>query len=203
MTIRIKSVLEVGKSLAIKLEKGEDSQEVHFAHLKFSALFVTREQIDALADQEEGWARGALFDELGGPVARLWISLHGTEFRLTGKIGIPEDEDHLKLIDATLSDLELYLMPNGAALSGHIRWKVAGDESADAEGMLGKTCSADWSLFPPVQADMLKADAKKAVKDAVKRIAENGGATITVNGESVVIPAKAKRRGGKGSEARA
>lgn len=55
MTIILDTVLVLGKGLTIKREKGDDDNEVTRAHLKFTDLFLHREQVNALCGQRPGW----------------------------------------------------------------------------------------------------------------------------------------------------
>jgi hypothetical protein len=154
MTIALTTIITLGKSLAIKREKDEDV-EITRAHLKFTDLFVSREQVNALCGMRASWCETSFFDELGAPFGGWSLALTGSEWTLAGAIEGP-GEDSLRLPDATLSGVELTFTKLGAVASGEIRWTVRGDEAGDAEGLLGRECRADWRLTDGGQRDMLR-----------------------------------------------
>jgi len=155
MTIHLDTILTISKSLSIKREKDQADAEVTRAHLKFSDLFVTREQVNALCGMRPGWAETAFFDELGAPFGDWSLVLHKASWSLAGTINAPDGEG-LRFTGATLDGLELTMTKLGAVASGQITWLVADDEAGDAEPLLGRQCRAEWHLTDGGQADMLK-----------------------------------------------
>jgi AMMECR1 domain-containing protein len=153
--MKIETILTVAKGFSLKREKTEDAELV-YAHLKFGEMFLTREQIDTLLSQREGWARSSLFDPYGAPLMAMDIALPKLELCVVGTIGDAEKEDRLRLLEATLGDVGLLLTTQGAALSGTLTWQVAGDEASDVEPLLGRICSANLTLKNR-QGDLLHA----------------------------------------------
>lgn len=158
--MHITSTLTLGKSLAIKREKGDDDAEVTRAHLKFTDLFLSREQVNTLCGMRPGWAETSFFDELGAPFGAWRIALDGSEWSLAGAIDGPRD-DGMRFTDssAVLDGVELTFTKLGALASGQITWLVAGDEAGDAEPLLGRECRAELHLTDGGQRDMLKGQA--------------------------------------------
>jgi|GEM_PF-7114484 len=157
----IESIAEIGKALNIRAEKAKDETPIVVAHMGFKGLLIAREVIDALLGQKIGWAQSTLYDELGAPVARMSLDLHKLEVFVTGAIkGNDETQEKLVLTDASLTDIVITLSsvtPNLALLQGSLSWQAAGDEVADAEPLLGKTCVMNVSLSANKQGDLLKA----------------------------------------------
>ena len=160
--MKIETVLTVAKGFSLKREKTEDAELV-YAHLKFSEMFLAREQIDALLSQRDGWARAALFDPYGAPLMAMDIALPKLELCVVGIIGDAEKEDRLQLLDATLGDVSLLLTTQGASMSGTLTWQVAGDEATDVEPLLGRICSGKLTLRNR-QGDLLRALAAVTVE---------------------------------------
>jgi hypothetical protein len=154
MTIHLTNIITLSKSLAIKREKDEDS-EITRAQLRFTDLFVSREQVNALCGMRAGWCETSFFDELGAPFGGWSLALTDGEWTLAGAIEGP-GEDSLRVTEATLSDVELTFTTLGAVASGEITWTVRGDEVGDAEPLLGRECRADWRLTDGGQRDMLR-----------------------------------------------
>jgi hypothetical protein len=157
--MHITSTLTLGKSLAIKREKGDDG-EVTRAHLKFTDLFLHRDQVNALCGQRGGWSETSFFDEYDAPLGLWTLVLHESAWSLAGAIDRPNGEG-LRLTDATavLSAVELTFTPLGALAAGQITWLVAGNEAGDIEPLLGRECHADLHLSGGEQIDMLKGPA--------------------------------------------
>lgn len=153
--MKLKTVLTAAKSWSMKREKAEDNSEVTFGHLRFSDLFVTREQVDQIMGQESGWARTALFDDLGAPRGFWSISSPKLELSVVGTVGDGEKDDRLQLLQATLDSIEVTLTQQGAVIAGQLSWLVAGDEAADIEPLLGRICGVKWDLNN-IQGDMLR-----------------------------------------------
>lgn len=143
--MQINSVATIAKGVSLKREKIDDAEHV-VAHLKFSDLFLSREQIDEITGRPPGWARGAFFDELGAPVMPLALDLPGLELSVVGTIGDAEKQDRLQLVEATLAGITLTMTTAGAAAQGTLTWLVAGDEANDCEPLLGRVCSARWKI---------------------------------------------------------
>lgn len=162
--MQINSTLTVSKGLTVKREKDPENEgcEITRAHLKFSALFVDRDQVNALCRQRPGWAEVALFDELNAPLGLWTLTLHGREWTVTGPISGPGGAE-LRLANATLSGVELTLTSiggnTGALLSGQLIWTIAGDEAGDAEPLLGRECGCNWVLEDGGQQDLLREEA--------------------------------------------
>lgn len=150
MVIHISTTLTLGKSLAIRREKDGDD-EVTCAHLKFTDLFLSREQVNALCGQRPGWCETSFFDELGAPIGDWSLTLHKTAFVLAGAIDEPGGEG-MRFTEAAVDSLELKFTKLGAVASGHLVWKVAGDEAGDIEPLLGRECKAEWQLTDGGQA---------------------------------------------------
>lgn len=153
--MKLKTVLTSAKSWSMKREKTEEDGEVTYGHLRFSGLFITREQVDQLLGQEASWARTALFDALGAPRGFWSISCPKLELSVVGTVGDGEKDDRLQLLQATLNSIEVTLTQQGADVSGQLSWLVAGDEAADIEPLLGRVCGVNWDLNN-IQGDMLR-----------------------------------------------
>lgn len=154
--MNLSTILAVGKGLAIKREKADDNTGQTFAHLKFTDLFVKREEVTELCRQRPGWCETSFFDELGAPLGAWSLTLHETQFTVTGSIAGPGGKDKLKLTEATLEGIEVTFTKLGAVVSGQLVWKIAGDEASDAEPLLGRECLAVWVLEDGGQQDMLR-----------------------------------------------
>lgn len=153
--IELQTIGTVGKGITAKREKQEDDTEATIVHLKFSGLFVTREQIDALLGKDEGWSQRTLYDETGAPV--LWCVLTPLRFEcsVTGSLKPSADSDEgLRLIDATLTKIDVTLTNVGGYVAGQLSWKAAGDEVSDAEALLGQTVQANLAFYDAGQQDL-------------------------------------------------
>lgn len=149
----IHTTCQVGKSLAIKLTK-EDDTELVMASLPFSEALVTRDDADELLGVPLGWSQ-RLFDELGAPAFRGSISLDGLDLDCAAVVKGSE-RDRLEIRGgATLTKITLELQPLGFLLSGTFTWAISGDESGDAEELLGHLCRLELEIVRP-QADLLK-----------------------------------------------
>lgn len=184
MNINLQTAITVGKSLAIKREKGDDETEVICAHLKFTDLFLRREQVNALCGMRPGWAETAFFDELGAPFGLWSLVLRRAEFAVTGSISGPDDHG-LVFTEATIDGVEITLTSQGAVLAGQVSWLVAGDEAGDAEPLLGRICQAKLTLTDGGQMDMLRtAGTVNAALSATKRFVqhvESMGCDVTIS----------------------
>jgi hypothetical protein len=198
--IEIKSTAELGKSLAVKREKQEDS-EVVACHLKFADLFVSREELDELCRQPIGW-HAALYDDQGAPVARLVLGLPKGEWSVTGTLTQGEKRPgKLNLLEATLDGVSLELIPLGALLAGSLAWKARGDEVEDVTELLGKLVAVQWRLTDGGQQDLVQAAARQAVDGFRRLAAQDGIESIEIrDGDGKTV---AKFRGKGAREARA
>ena len=79
MTIHLKSTCEVAKTFSVKREKQGDDSEIVVAHLKIADCLIDRYQLDELCGQAIGWSTGALYDDLGAPLARVTLTLHRSD----------------------------------------------------------------------------------------------------------------------------
>lgn len=158
--MKLTTAITLAKSLSVKREKDDEGIEAVIAHLKFSDAFVSREDIDWLLGIPEqiggSWARMALFDDLGAPLARLEIAAPRREFTVSLRMTGTGDEE-MHVAGGTLTGIALVLDKSGALLSGALSWPVAGDELADVEPLLGQIVRAEMSLTDGGQADLLKA----------------------------------------------
>lgn len=152
--MKLQTILKIAKSLSVKREKTDEGSWV-IARLKFTDCFLTREQVDELMGQSAGWARKALYDELGAPIAALCIELLGRE--MSAAVRISDDTSEMHVTTGVLSDMSVELSPTGALLAGMLSWPVAGDEVSDVEPLLGKDARIDASLTDGWQGDLLKA----------------------------------------------
>ena len=156
--ITIESILTCGKTFSAKREKQSDESEKVVAHLKFSALFAERHVLDELVGRPVGWSQGALYDEMGAPIAALEIGLPALVLEVNGTLAhTATAKDKLKLMGAELSGVTAALTKLGVLLSGDLSWPVAGDECTDVEPLLGQLCQAKLTLSAPKQGDLLKA----------------------------------------------
>jgi len=152
--VKISSDATMAKSFTIKREKSDDNIRT-IARLKFSDLFISREQINEIACQRPGWAETSLFDEQGAPLGK-WRLLLDSALSATGSMGDPANSFSFLLPDASLSKLEMELTKLGAVLSGCLSWPISGDEVGDIEPLLGRKCAANWVLSDGGQIDLLK-----------------------------------------------
>ena len=156
--IKIQSTCEVAKAFSVRREKQPDDAEIVVAHLKIADCQIDRDQLDELCGQPVGWSTGALYDELGAPLARVTLTLHRSDWTAAGVIrgGDKSTDPRLTLKDAELSAVTLELAPLGALLACQLSWAAAGDEVDDIADMLGKLCAVDLVLTDGGQADMLR-----------------------------------------------
>jgi len=152
--MKISSVATIAKSISIKREKDEEEGERVVAHLKFSDCYVSREEIDQLTGQGEGWARASLFDDLGAPIAKLEIALLKRE--LTASVKLSDQGTEMHIAGGKLANMALLLNKSGALLSGELSWLIAGDEASDVETLLGQIVKADLNLTDGEQGDLLR-----------------------------------------------
>ena len=157
MTIHLKSTCEVAKAFSVRREKQPDDAEIVVAHLKIADCQIDRDQLDELCGQPVGWSTGALYDELGAPLARVTLTLHRSDWTAAGVIrgGDKSTDPRLTLKDAELSAVTLELAPLGALLACQLSWAAAGDEVDDIADMLGKLCGVDLVLTDGGQGDLL------------------------------------------------
>lgn len=155
--MNISTVCTIGKSLAIKREKDDDAA-ITRAHLRFTDLFLTREQVTTLCGQRPGWCETAFFDELGAPLGKWSLALLETERSIVGTITGPNGHG-LRFADASLSRIEITMTELGAVVAGEIAWTVTGDEAGDAEPLLGRECRAEWQITDGGQRDFLRGEA--------------------------------------------
>lgn len=158
MTIHLKSTCEVAKTFSVKREKQSDDAEIVVAHLKIADCLIDRDQLDELCGQPIGWSTGALYDDLGAPLARVTLTLHRSDWTAAGVIrgGDKSTDPRLTLKDAELSAVTLELAPLGALLACQLSWAAAGDEVDDIADMLGKLCGVDLVLTDGGQGDLLR-----------------------------------------------
>lgn len=156
MRIEITSVATMGKGITAKREKQDDDTMATVAHLKFAQLFVTREQIDALCGQPDGWC-GAFYDDMGVPVGRMVLALPKFEATLIGTVRYAADAPMaLTLADAQLHGIEIEFSNLGGLVRGEITWQAAGDELGDVEPLLGGMAQCVWTLTDGGQADLFR-----------------------------------------------
>ena len=162
--IQINSVLELGKSLAVKATKDDSKQRIVIATVKFAALPVDRDTIDELIGKPVGWCRGVLFDEQGAPVGHYSLGVLGRFWRVSGSIAGGHREGKLPLLQAELTDLTLSLVPLGAVAEGTLTWACRGDEADDVNDLLGNTCKAAWEIHDAGQEDLFAPRSTAAAK---------------------------------------
>lgn len=169
--IKLDTILELGKSLTAKSQKGEGGVEVVNAIVKFSALPIDRESIDEVLGMPIGWSQ-ILYDEQGAPLRQFYIGVAGRELRVSGAIKGPKGEPTLALLQAELTDVELTLTNLGALLDGTLTWAARGDEVEDVSELLGKTCTAKWEITDGSQVDMFRPSAasQRATMDILDRM---------------------------------
>lgn len=192
MTIQLITVLTLGKALAIKREKGEDEADVTKAHLKFSEMFLRREEINQICGLRPGWAETSFFDELGAPLGLWSLVLHKAEFTV-GCIITGPDRRGLKVVGALLSGIELTFTDLGAVMAGEITWLIAGDEASDIEPLLGRECSVAMAISDGGQMDMLKDASPQTVARSLAEVMGKNmsdgidSVTVTFAGESATV----------------
>jgi hypothetical protein len=140
----------VGKSISIKREKVPDESEINVAHLKFSGLYLQREQVDKLLNRDSGWTHGSFFDENGDPAIMLDIGAPLVDVTVTGTIR-GTDATCLRLMQAELTGITLTLCRLGAQMKGELSWVAAGDEVSDVDSLLGRECAATWEVHDGAQ----------------------------------------------------
>lgn len=150
-------LVTVGKSISIKRQKAPDDSEVNVAHLKFSGLFLQREQIDKLLKRATGWAHASFFDEAGDPAIMLEIAVPLLDVTVTGTIR-GTDATCLRLMQAKLDGVVLTLCRLGAKMAGELSWIAAGDEASDVDSLLGRECMASWDLHDGAQMSLLDSE---------------------------------------------
>jgi len=153
--MKITTTATLSKSLRVSREKSDEGEAV-IAHLKFTECAVIREDIDGLLGAPHaGWARAALFDELGAPVARMEITpVHRA---LTASVRLCGIECEMHVAGGVLSAITLTLDKSGALMSGILSWGVAGDETSDLEPLLGQIVRLEASITDGEQGDLLRA----------------------------------------------
>ena len=172
MTIHLKSTCEVAKAFSVRREKQPDDAEIVVAHLKIAECMIDRDQLDELCGQPVGWSTGALYDELGAPLARVTLTLHRSDWTAAGVIrgGDKSTDPRLTLKDAELSAVTLELAPLGALLACQLSWAAAGDEVDDIADMLGKIVTFDLVLSNGGQGDLLAPLKGMALRDGITSI---------------------------------
>lgn len=162
--ISLHTVCKVAATFTAKAEKDESGAPTTTAKVKFSELKVDRDTIDELLGEPIGWCQTALFDEQGAPRRRYGLTVFGRELRVSGTIHGPQGKPTLNLLQATLSDVYLALMPLGAIVEGTLTWAARGDEVEDVAELLGKVCAAQWEITDGAQADMFSPTSKAAAR---------------------------------------
>jgi hypothetical protein len=155
--LKFDTVCTLGKSLRITRTKdAATDEEIVTCSLSFSGLTVIRSAIDWLLSVPEGWADGALYDELGAPIGKLTIAgVRKSPVSVTGTIRGAKADAVLKLMQADLASFELQITPLGALVSGELKWQAAGDEVEDVTELLGRICGVSLELRDAGQADLL------------------------------------------------
>lgn len=180
MIIRINATAQLPKTFRVAREKLDDHTEQVIAHLRVSDIMIDRDQLDEIIGLPVGWATGALFDDLGAPVARLTLGLTRRELLLTGVIkgGEKSTDPKLKLKDATVDGITLELTKLGALLACQLSWTAEGDEVDDIADMLGALCAVDAVLSTSGQQDLL--GAVTAIR-SLQAAADRDGTTMTLS----------------------
>jgi len=138
MKLHINSYCTVGKTLSIKLAKVMEIEKIHAA-VQVSETFIDRNAIDAILGRSRGWSSTCLFDAQGAPLFAAVIALPDCGLSVNGSLVMDTGEG--MTVRAYVSDIKLELSggtPLGALLSAKLTWAVTGDESDDAEALLGK-----------------------------------------------------------------
>src|SRR5438105_1650289 len=152
--IKLDTVLELGKALAVKATKDDAKARAVIAMVKFTGLPIDRDTIDELMRKPGGWCQKVLFDELGAPIGHYSIGVLGRSWRVSGSIAGGHREGTLPLLQAELTDLTFSLVPLGAVAEGTLTWASRGDEADDANDLLGNTCRAVWEITDGGQEDL-------------------------------------------------
>lgn len=175
--IKLDTVLELGKSLAVKATKDTSKQRIVIATVKFTGLPVDRDVIDEFMRKPVGWCSTVLFDEMGAPIGHYSIGVLGRAWRVSGSIAGGHRENTLPLLQAELTDLTLSLVPLGAVAEGTLTWASRGDEADDVNDLLGNTCKAVWEITDGAQDDLFNPTSAQAAHatDATQRIVGNLG----------------------------
>lgn len=175
--IKLDSVLELGKSLAVKATKDDAKQRIVMASVKFAGLPIDRDTIDELMRKPVGWCRGILFDEQGAPIGHYSIGVLGRSWRVSGSIKGGHREGTLPLLQAELTDLTMHLVPLGAVAEGTLTWACRGDEADDVNDLLGNTCKAVWEITDSGQEDLFSPTSVAAANatSATQKIMSNLG----------------------------
>lgn len=175
--IKLDTVLELGKSLAVKATKDDSKQRAVIATVKFTGLPVDRDTVDELMRKPVGWCRTVLYDELGAPIGHYSIGVLGRSWRVSGSIAGGHKEGTLPLLQAELTDLTLSLVPLGAVAEGTLTWASRGDEANDVETLLGNTCKAVWEITDGGQEDLFNPTSSAAANAtaATQRIVDGLG----------------------------
>jgi DNA segregation ATPase FtsK/SpoIIIE-like protein len=163
-------LVTVGKAISIKRQKAPDDSEVNVAHLKFSGVYLQREQIDKLLKRDSGWAHRSFFDEAGDPVLMLEIGAP-LDVTVSGTIR-GTDASCLRLMQAELTGVTLTLCRLGAKLAGELAWVAAGDEVSDVDSLLGRECIAQWEVNDGAQMSIM--DSIRNVRDVPGGFAADG-----------------------------
>lgn len=155
--MKLETILTVAKSISIKREKGDGDCDVTRAHVKFTDLYITREQVNELVRQRPGWCETAFFDELNAPLGAWSLVPHDTALEVSGRIRASEIAT-LSLPSADLTAIEITFVGTagtpGALVSGQLAWLVAGDESSDIEPLLGRICGCNLVVIGTGQERM-------------------------------------------------
>lgn len=152
--MHIKTTCEVAKSINAKTTT-KDEAELVVASLGFHDATVSRTEVDRLIGLHLGWSE-CLFDELGAARFPGTIFLSGKPLPAGAVITLGKHEK-LQAMNAELSKIELQLADKGFLLSGTLTWPVAGDETSDAEKLLGKLCGLEL-VIDKSQLDLFKGD---------------------------------------------
>ncbi len=145
---------------------------------------ATRAQLESLAGFPPGFVEH-LFNAEGAPVAHMEIRIEKRELHANGKCwrGDKEHAQVLAIKRGTASNLRFKLEPNGAIFICSMRWRAAGDETEECDGMLGQWCSIEMT-FKHVEEQQapLQLDGDKAVTVTV---VEGGGERPKLPGEDL------------------
>lgn len=179
--IKLDTVLELGKSLAVKATKDDTKQRIVIASVKFAGLSVDRDAIDELIGKPVGWCSRVLFDDQGAPVGHYSLGVLGRLWRISGSIAGGHREGSLPLLQAELTDLTLSLVPLGAVAEGTLTWASRGDEAEDVNDLLGNTCKAVWEITDAGQDDLFAprsaaaASATSSTQSILANMGKGGG----------------------------
>lgn len=149
MKLHINDHCTVGKTLSIKLAKVMEVETIQAA-VQVSETFNDRNTIDAILGRSPGWSSASLFDAQGAPLFAAVIALPDFPHRVLSASGsLVMETGEGMTVRAEVSDIKLelsYGTPLGALLSAKLTWAVTGDESDDAEALLGKRPRLDVIL---------------------------------------------------------